>query len=233
MVFLQKTFTQREYISNRICNVVIISARPLCFSYVSLSLQFGHFVKQFCQGFTNTCLYLSCKIMLFISQRQSHLSHRHSHSTFRFSMSNVFGQKCLSWSNCFIYFKQMWNLTLNSDWTWGGAGPQVALREDSGGLQPSLCSFIDGRPLLLPVCALLFWAKLCYANSLIVSALLCYATPTVSSTPPSYVPTVTLPTFTIPRAHIMCAPPSLILPVTLQMVLQLRFAETHTQHFNC
>ena len=49
----------------------------------------------------------------------------------------------------------------------------------------SLCSFIDGRPL--PVCALLF------------------QTPTVLSTPPSYVPTVTLTTFTIPgaRTHIL------------------------------
>ena len=52
---------------------------------------------------------------------------------------------------------------------WGGAGPQVALREVSGGLQPSLCSFIDGRPLLLP-------GVHCVCSTLLSKALLCKLT---------------------------------------------------------
>ena len=74
-----------------------------------------------------------------------------------------------------------------------------------------------------PPMVCVFYAKLCYAHSSVAlpcSAMLCYAlpcsamqspallcqTPTVLSTPPSYVPTVTLPTF---NAHTLCAPPSL------------------------
>ena len=237
MVFLQKTFTQREYISNRICNVVIISARPLCFSYVSLSLQFGHFVKQFCQGFTNTCLYLSCKTCL-----SSHaiyfpkaISPQPPPQPQHFQVLN---EQCI-WAKMPLLIKlfhifqtnvkphfEQW---LNMGWCGTTGGPQRGLR----GVAALIMLIHWWTPPPPPWCALcvLYSSKQSSAMQTHSSSAPCSAMrPLLCRLLPPHMSQQS-PCLCSPfPARTLCAPPSLILVTAsnLQMVCSKR-----TQHCNC